>query len=129
MTENGKGYNGRFTAQQFIDAMPETGGIVSMLAEKCGCAWHTAKAAIDRWATVKRAWQDERNRITDVAQSNVIDAIVEGKDLATSKWWLQLMDSEFVPKQKADVTSGGKPISIREVVVNLSDETPDSVEV
>ena len=128
MTENGNGYNGRFTAQQFIDAMPGTGGIVSALAERCHCAWHTARAAIDRWPTVEQAWRNERNRITDKAQRNVIKSIVEDEDLQTSKWWLQLMAPEFTPKQQTDLTSGNRPIAIREVIVNLTDEATESVE-
>ena len=104
MTENGEGYNGRFTAQQFIEALPGTGGIVSALADRLGCEWHTARKGIDRWSTVKRAWQNERAKVTDKAQSNVIHAIVEDKDLATSKWWLQLMDDEFTPKEKREIS-------------------------
>lgn len=102
MAENGNGYNGRFTAQQFKEAIPGTGGIVSALAERLGCAWHTARDGIDRWATVKRAWENERNRISDKAQRNVVKAILDD-DLPTSKWWLQLMDPEFTPKQKREL--------------------------
>jgi len=98
VTENGNGYNGRYTAGQFIEAMSGTGGIVTALAERVGCAWHTAKAAIDRWPTVKQAWLNERSRITDRAQRNVIKAIMD-EDLPTSKWWLQLMEPDFTPKQ------------------------------
>lgn len=104
MTQNGDGYNGRYTAGQFIEAMQGTGGIVSALAERVGCTWHTARAAINRWPTVEQAWQDERAKITDKAQSNVIHAIVEDKDLPTSKWWLQLMDDEFIPKEKREIS-------------------------
>ena len=106
MTENGNGngYNGRYTAAQFIEAMRGTGGIVSAIADRVGCTWHTAKAAIDRWPTVEHAWRDERAKITDKAQSNVIHAIVEDKDLAPSKWWLPLMDDEFTPKEKREIS-------------------------
>jgi len=100
---NGNGYNGRYTAAQFIEAMRGTGGIVSALAEKVGCTWNTAKAAIDRWPTVNQAWRNERAMVTDLAQRNVIKAIKD-EDLPTSKWWLQLMDPEFVPKEKREIT-------------------------
>ena len=103
MTQNGEGYNGRYTAAQFIEALHKTGGIVSTLAEKLGCDWHTARAGIDRWPTVKRTWQDERAKVSDKAQSNVIKAI-QDEDLPTSKWWLQLMDDEFTPREKREIT-------------------------
>ena len=104
MTQNGDGYNGKYTAGQFILAIPGTGGVISTIAAKCGCTWNTARAAIDRWPTVEQAWKNERAKVTDVAQSNVIHAIVEDKDLATSKWWLQLMDDEFTPKEKREIS-------------------------
>ena len=105
MTQNGNGggYNGRYTAGQFIEAMRGTGGIISALAEKVGCAWNTARDAIDRWPTVEQAWRNERAMVTDLAQRNVIKAIKDA-DLPTSKWWLQLMDPEFVPKEKREIT-------------------------
>ena len=103
MAENGEGYNGRFTAQQFIEALPGTGGIISTLADRLGCEWHTARKGIDRWPTVKQAWRNERAKISDKAQSNVIKAIGD-EDLPTSKWWLQLMDDEFTPKEKREIS-------------------------
>ncbi len=103
MTQNGEGYNGRYTAAQFIEALHNTGGIVSALAERLGCDWHTARAGIDRWPTVKRAWQNERAKVSDKAQSNVIKAIRD-EDLPTSKWWLQLMDDEFTPREKREIS-------------------------
>jgi len=116
MTQNGNGggYNGRYTAGQFIEAMPGTGGVISTIAARCGCTWNTAKAAIARWPTVEQAWKNERAKVTDVAQSNVINAIVEAKDLPTSKWWLQLMDDQFVPREKREISTDGD-VTIRVV--------------
>ena len=108
MSQNGNGYNGRYTAGQFIQAIPGTGGVISTIAAKCGCAWNTARDAIDRWPTVKQAWENERAKVTDVAQSNVISAIVDKKDLATSKWWLQLMDPTFTPKEERKISTDGE---------------------
>ena len=119
--ENGNGYNGRYTAGQFIEAMRGTGGIVSALADKVGCTWHTARAAIDRWPTVNQAWQNERAKVTDLAQRNVIKAIKD-EDLPTSKWWLQLMDDQFVPREKREITgSGGDAIRILVGGIDLAD--------
>lgn len=96
----------KFTARQFIDAMPDTGGVVSLIAEKVGCAWNTAKKYIDAYPTVHRAWQNERSRITDKAKHNVIVAVESG-DLQMSKWWLQVMDDEFKPLQRHEVDLDG----------------------
>ena len=101
MNNNGSGYNGKYTAQQFKDAIPGTGGIISAIADNVGCAWNTAKKYIDEYPTVKTAWENERNRIKDRARHNIIRGIEQG-DVHLSKWWLQVMDDEFVPKQKLD---------------------------
>ena len=105
--QNGQGYNGRYTAQQFIKAIPGTGGSITKLAQNLECAWNTARDGIERWPTVKRAWLNERHRITDCARSNVVSAIEDDHDLPTSKWWLQAMDPEFAPRQQAEVKVSG----------------------
>ncbi len=99
----GKGKSGKYTARQFIDAIPGTGGVISAIADKVGCAWNTAKTYIDNYATVQKAWLNERNEITDTAQNNIIRAIQKG-DLQMSKWWLQVMDDEFNPPAKHELT-------------------------
>jgi hypothetical protein len=95
-----------YTAKQFIDAIPKTGGVISDIADKVGCSWHTAKKYIEEYSTVNEAWQSERNRITDKARNNIIRAI-EHNDLQMSKWWLQVMDEEFVPRERREVEQSG----------------------
>jgi hypothetical protein len=114
---NGNGHAGSYTASQFIDAIHGTGGIISAIAERVGCAWCTAKKYIVEHPTVLEAWTNERNKITDKAQHNIIRAIQDG-DLQMSKWWLQVKDPEFVDRQRHEHTGAeGGPI----VVVNWED--------
>jgi hypothetical protein len=61
MTGNGK--NGNYTAAQFIAAIPGTGGIITTIAARIPCAWHTAKKYIEKWPTVKQAYDDECNKV------------------------------------------------------------------
>lgn len=112
----------KYSAQQFIEAIHSTGGIISVIASRVGCDWHTVRRYIDGYPTVRQAYKDERHKITDVAQHNIIKAIRDG-DLQMSKWWLQVMDNDFTPKQELDLLSGGQPITIREVVVELPPES------
>jgi hypothetical protein len=64
-----------YTARQFIDAIPGTGGIITAIARKVGCAWHTAKKYIDTYATIQAAYQDECESILDLAEAKVISAM------------------------------------------------------
>ena len=101
-----------YTAQRFIAAIPGTGGIVSALADRVGCDWHTAKEYIEEYATVGQAWSAERNKVTDKARHNIVKGI-QGGDHQLSKWWLQSMDDDFIPKQKTEITgSGGGPVTV-----------------
>lgn len=104
-----------YRAQDFIAAIPGTGGIVSALADRVGCDWHTAKKYIEEYATVRQAWDAERNKITDKARHNIVKAIGDG-DLQMSKWWLQVMDDEFVERNRTEHTgAGGGPIETKDV--------------
>ena len=78
-----------FTAQQFINAIPGTGGIISTIAKKVGCQWHTAKKYIDEHPTVKQAYDNEKRKIDDAAVSVIYRAIMNG-DLGTAKWWASM---------------------------------------
>lgn len=109
----------QYTAKQFIDAMPGTGGVISALAERVGCTWPTAHRYIETYATVRRAWEAERSRITDIAENNIIKAIKSG-DMAMSKWWLQVMREEFVPRQRNENENSGEVIV--HVVYDRSEE-------
>ena len=108
-----------YTAKQFIDAIPGTGGIVVTIAERVGCNWHTAKKYIDNYPTIQQAYQDECERISDLATSTVLKAIRDG-DVSTAKWWLtKKRKGEF--GDALDITSGGQPI----VRVNWDDSDTD----
>lgn len=116
-----------YTAERFINAIPGTGGIIKVLADRVGCDWHTARKYTREYATVAQAWEAERNSITDKARHNIVKAIAKG-DLQMSKWWLQTMDEEFVPRLKQEVTgANGGPLKV--VYVNdwrdpLTDTAP-----
>ena len=77
---------------------------------------------LDAFVRDYEAWEAERSRITDIAENNIITAI-KSSDLSMSKWWLQVMREEFVPRQRVDQhTEHGGTV----VVVNWDDATTPS---
>jgi len=62
-------------AAQFIEAIQGTGGIKTTIAARLGCNWHT----VDKWCrtvpSVKAAYEDECERMLDVAESVVLQAL------------------------------------------------------
>lgn len=107
-----------YKAEQFISAIPGSGGIVTTIAKRVGCEWHTAKKYITNYATVTQAYTDECEKVLDAAESVVVGNIVESKDVQTAKWYLTMKgaDRGYAPKQKLEHSGeGGGPIQTKEV--------------
>lgn len=101
----------QFKAQEFIDAIPKTGGIISTIAKKVGCSWHTAKKYIDNYPTVAKAYADECEGVLDAAESVVLEGI-KGKDISVSKWYLTMKGRQrgYAPTQRQEVEVAGDVI-------------------
>ena len=77
----------KYTAQEFVDAIAGTGGIVSAIARKVGCDWNTAKKYSDTYPTVRAAYDAECEAMLDLAESTVLKNIKDG-DTQDAKWYL-----------------------------------------
>jgi len=100
MTNGKAGRPNGFLAKDFIDVIPGTGGIISTIAARVGCAWHTAKRYITEYPTVNQAYENEKHKVDDKAVSNLLEAIIDG-DLSISMWWVRMkMGEEFHPTEK-----------------------------
>ena len=82
----------KYSAQDFIDAIPGTGGIISAIARKVGCDWKTADSWVRDFPTVKRAYDAECEAMLDLAESAVLrntKLAAQGEgDTADAKWYL-----------------------------------------
>ena len=106
----------QYTAKQFIEAIPGTGGIIGTIAQRVGCKWHTAKKYIDEMPTVRAVYDDECEIMLDVAESAVVMS-VKGGDTRDAKWYLQMKGKQRGYVDRQEVTGAeGKPISIIEAV-------------
>jgi len=76
------GRNGYYTAQAFIDVIPDSAGIISTIAKRVGCAWHTAKKYCSEdttpFVTVAQAYANECQRVLDMAESKCLEAVRSG---------------------------------------------------
>ena len=101
-----------FTAKQFIKAIPNTGGIITKIAERVGCAWHTAKKYIEQYPTIQQAYQNECERVLDIAESALIKSITEQEAWAV-KYMLSTKGKKrgYVERQELD-HSGGIDVTI-----------------
>ena len=92
-----------YSAEQFIRAIPGTGGIISAIARKVNCDWHTAKKYVTEYATVKKVYDAEKEGILDLAEAKLIEAIRDG-DMPAIKFYLTTKgkDRGYVERQQVE---------------------------
>jgi len=102
----------RYTEEQFLEAIKESGGSISEVCRRVGCHYQTARAWLNK-PGISEFFEDEMNRIHDMAQNNLVSDIEDGS-IKTSMWWLSRQRrAEF--GDGVDITSGNKPIIFRVV--------------
>lgn len=116
----------KFKAEEVIKAIKGSGGVVSVVADRMGCNWKTAKKYLTEYATVAEAWEAEKERTDDMAESILVNNMKlamkkqsEGQmaDTSDARWWLAHRRSEeFNQKQTMDVNvTGGVTVYLPEV--------------
>ena len=107
-----------YRVKEFKEAIPGTGGLITAIAKKVGCAWNTAKKNIDEHAILTIMVENEKHKVDDMAENVIIQSISSG-DIQTAKWWLERKRrDEF--STRTDITSDGKPLETN-VVIYLPD--------
>jgi len=106
----------RFTADQFIEAIKGSGGIVTTIAERVGCSWSTARLFIDNHPTVLQAYNDENERMLDMSEAALFKSI-KGGDTQDAKWHLSRKGKHrgYAERQEFDLNPDGKEILIKKV--------------
>ena len=109
----------QYSAAQFVKAIEGSGGIVSTIASRVGCTWMTAKKYIDSYPTIRTAYDEEIERIIDLAEGvlikNIQNAAKEAQvgrdvDTADAKWFLsrKAKSRGYVERQEVTGADGGK---------------------
>jgi len=115
------GYNDKFTAREVISALPGTGGVISTLAKRLGCTWSTAKRYVEQYPTIKAAYEDECERVKDMAESVILKGI-EGGNTADAKWYLARKAKERGYSDRHEITGpDGSDISVNIVWADFND--------
>ncbi len=115
----------QFTAEQVIEAIKASGGIVTTVARKMGCDWHTARKYIDNYPTIGQAYKDECESVLDMCESALFTNIKSG-DTQDAKWFLSKRGKHRGYGDQVDVTSGGQPLVVKGYTVLANpDQWPD----
>jgi len=75
----------RFEPDKIINAIKGSGGIITTIAKKLGVSWNTAKSYIEEHESTLQAYNDEEEKILDIADEQLYKAIKKG-DLSAVKW-------------------------------------------
>ena len=114
----------QYTAAQFIDAIPGSGGIVSTIARRVGCEWHTARKYIDEHPTVKQAYDNEREVLLDLSESVIVTSIKDG-NTQDAKWLLSRMGKQRGYGDAVALTGkDGGPIVVKGYTTVSPDDWP-----
>lgn len=76
-----------YTLEQVLEAVRDSYGIVSRVAERLNCDWLTADKYIKIHEGAKEAMAAETERVLDVAETKIIKAL-NMDDIGTAKWLL-----------------------------------------
>ncbi len=110
--------------QRFLNAVPGSTGILTVIAERVGCTYMTVWSAMKRWPELVEAVEVERERLGDVAQQAVEYAIQQRLDVGTSArtacWVLsrpRYAKRGMADESKVTVEGGEHPIRHEGVVL------------
>jgi hypothetical protein len=109
--------------QQFIDAIPGTGGIWLEIAERVPCSRETAKRRVMENDELRALWEQERAAVGDRCERTLFEAMTKDKDLGSIKWYLSRIRREEYG-DALDLGVGG-PIEIRLTWVDADEEAAD----
>ena len=110
----------QFTAAQFIDAIPGTGGIITAIAKRVGCSWNTAHRYIDRHPSVRAAYDAECESVLDLAEAKTIEAIRDG-DGTMIRYYLSTKGKDRGYVQRQEQVLQGDTLEVTTRVVRRAD--------
>ena len=92
MAHTGKTKKKDFTTQKLLDAIKDSNGNMSVIAERLKCSWATARQYIGDDTAAKELYKGETERMLDKAEQIINDSLDQTTDhaeqLQTAKWLL-----------------------------------------
>jgi len=109
---------------KFITAIKGSNGIKSVIAERLSISVWTVNNRLRKegWEAVQQAYEEEIERVGDVAENTLIRAMDQKDDLAiaakTAQWYLERRCKErgYASQSKLTLEGGDKPIQVEGVI-------------
>ena len=81
-------------------------GIMSTIARRLGCDWHTAQRYVNKWESTRTAFEDEGEQVLDLAESKAIEQINAG-DGAMIRYYLSTKGKKRGFTEKKEIETDG----------------------
>ena len=103
----------KYTAQQMIDALAESMGMISPAARKLGCSRDTIRRYLAEYPEIAEAIEDANEEVNDIAELKLLDAIKRGEAWAIC-FRLKTKAKNRGYVEKAELTgTNGAPVKIK----------------
>ena len=100
---------------EILEAIKGSGGIISNIALKLNCAWHTAEKICNKSETLKQALSAEKESLIDLAENVFYYKMMQEKDIQAAKFYLTTKGKHRGYTETKEVNLGGQagnPIKI-----------------
>jgi hypothetical protein len=115
-----------YTAEQMVEAIRGSGGVVDFVAARLGCGWECARKYIDMHPEAQEAIEQERCKFHSQAYSKFHEAIKKGERWAIER----ILDTSgrrnghgLIDHKQIDHTTNGESVKAIEVRFVDPDET------
>ncbi len=110
----------RLQKKKVKEAIENSGGIISTIANKLGVSWHTVKRYIDKNPDLIELLDAELEKVKDSAEGTLFEEIITHKKSWAIKFFLAYKAKDRGYSTKTDITSNGQTIG-QGVVIILPD--------
>ena len=119
-----------FTKAKVLEAIKNSGSVVSVVSKRLKVSWHTADQYIKKWPETIQAMKDEEQTILDLCESTIYKSVQNG-DTQSAKWILATKGKRrgFSEKIEQEISGpGGTPLtpSKIEIVLVKPDAKPEA---
>lgn len=87
MTGKKNGRPLKYTVEQVLEAIKDTGGIKTEVCQRLNCGRRTIYLYIDRYPEIKEAFEEEEEKVLDMAESSLF-AMIQNGDLTAIFYYL-----------------------------------------
>lgn len=117
----------RITQKEVLQAIQDSGGIMSTIARRLNCNWNTARNYCEKWEATRQALTAETESTIDEAESAIIKAIKK-HDINICKWYLSTKGKgRGYTTELQETEQGGNEKEDTEIRIIIDDCPPETM--